>query len=266
MAKYKYRYLFFIQYLGFRFHGWQKQGDLKTVHFMIDKTLPFALGHSSFKTMGSSRTDAMVSAELSAFELFLHEPIAHDFLAVFNSNLPPDIKALRMVDLEEYPDFNILQSAINKEYRYYFSSGQKAHPYASPFIYTELQQLDTNLMAEGAKLFEGTHFFGRYGTKTGTNTTLERTITTSEICECLDFKAGFFPKKVFDYRVASSGFMRNQVRLIMGQLLMLGLHQLTLEEIEESLLQSEQYESLNYIAPSSGLHLISVQFERFGQP
>ena len=47
-----YFYLIHIQYLGFRFHGWAKQTGLKTLHQMIDKTLPFVLGDKSFKTLG----------------------------------------------------------------------------------------------------------------------------------------------------------------------------------------------------------------------
>ena len=73
MAKYSNLYLIHIQFLGFRFHGWQKQPDVKTVHEMIDKTLWFVLGHEAYKTMGASRTDAKVSAQHFVFELFLND-------------------------------------------------------------------------------------------------------------------------------------------------------------------------------------------------
>ena len=45
---------------------------------MIDKTLKFILEKKRFKTLGSGRTDAMVSAQEAAFELFMEEPI-NDF-------------------------------------------------------------------------------------------------------------------------------------------------------------------------------------------
>ena len=69
----KYFYLFKIQYLGYRFHGWQKQPNLKTVHLMVDRTLKFILQEQKFKTLGAGRTDAMVSANEAAFELFLYD-------------------------------------------------------------------------------------------------------------------------------------------------------------------------------------------------
>ena len=69
--------------MGYRFHGWQKQPNLKTVHLMIDKTLRYEMDGAAFKTLTSSRTDAMVSANESAFELFTFEEISNlkDFLS-----------------------------------------------------------------------------------------------------------------------------------------------------------------------------------------
>ena len=71
----KYYYLISIQYLGYRFHGWQKQPNVKTLHHMVDRTFNYILEGQRFKTLSSGRTDAMVSAECAAIELFLFEPI-----------------------------------------------------------------------------------------------------------------------------------------------------------------------------------------------
>ena len=65
----KYYYVVTIQFLGYRFHGWQKQPNVKTIHLMIDRTINFILEGKSFKTLGAGRTDAMVSAQEAAFEL-----------------------------------------------------------------------------------------------------------------------------------------------------------------------------------------------------
>ncbi len=112
----QYFYLIHIQYLGFRFHGWAKQPDVKTVHQFIDKTLPFVLGHKNFKTLGSSRTDAMVSANHAVFELFLKEPLeTEQFFHDLNSNLPTDIRAIKIEETDQY--FNVIQSPKTKECR-----------------------------------------------------------------------------------------------------------------------------------------------------
>ena len=76
MFQKRFYYLVKFQFLGYRFHGWQKQPNTKTLQLMIDKTLRYILKNQSFKTLAASRTDAKVSAQEAAFELFLKdEPI-----------------------------------------------------------------------------------------------------------------------------------------------------------------------------------------------
>ena len=90
-------YLVHFQYLGLRYHGWLKQPELRTVEYMVEKTLRLVLilGHTRFKILAASRTDARVSANHSAFELFIQEPLDPDqLLTEFNHNLPSDIKVL----------------------------------------------------------------------------------------------------------------------------------------------------------------------------
>ena len=69
--KYERSYLVTIQFLGFRFHGWQKQHNVKTVHEMVDKSLSFVFEHTNFKTLGVGRTDSKVSAHTYFFQLFV---------------------------------------------------------------------------------------------------------------------------------------------------------------------------------------------------
>src|SRR5665811_1540852 len=99
MQSNRYFYLIKIQFLGYRLHGWQKQPNLKTVESLLQKTLKFVLEKQSFKILGAGRTDAMVSAQEAAFELFLDKSPLDDFsefLKLFNKNLPPDIRALHI--------------------------------------------------------------------------------------------------------------------------------------------------------------------------
>ena len=50
----------------------------------------------NLKRLGAGRTDAMVSANQTAFELFTELPIFNleEFLRLVNTNLPQDIRAL----------------------------------------------------------------------------------------------------------------------------------------------------------------------------
>jgi tRNA pseudouridine38-40 synthase len=257
----RYYYLIKLQYLGYRFHGWQKQPDVKTVHLMIDRTLKFILEDVRFKTLGAGRTDAMVSANEAALELFIYnEPIADfkAFLELFNHNLPQDIRALSIEEVEE--SFNIIKDSKLKEYHYVFSEGQKNHPFCAPILTTILEPLDVDLMKEGATLFQGTHNFKTYCYRATDKGEYRRTIESSEIIDNDIYTANFFPEQSYVFKVVGKGFMRNQIRLMFGALIKLGRGEVTLDYIENSL-TPESIEVMDYIAPASGLILHAVNFE-----
>ena len=256
--KHKYRYLIHIQYLGYRFHGWAKQPDIKTVHHMIDRTFRFVFGHHNFKTVGSSRTDAMVSANHSAFQLFMDEPFdKEDLLSRFNQNLPSEIKGVSIEEVSD--DFNIINSARIKEYVYLFAHGEKFNPLAASLVTLIPDKLDVDLMKQGAAIFEGEHNFKKYCTKPTAGKKFVRDLLVSKIEENTLLKANFFPEISFAYHIHSKGFMRNQVRLIMGQLIKLGKGELTLEDLKASLNPKDD-SPLDWIAPASGLLLNKIHF------
>ena len=256
---YQHSYLLTIQYLGFRFHGWQKQPNLKTVHFALDKTLKFVLGSVRNKTIGVGRTDAKVSSESYPVQLFIDESIdIEPFIKSFNKNSPADLQLLKVQKIKD-ANFNIIQHEKVKEYHYYFSNEGKNHPFCAA-IMTGYQGLDVDLMKEGAKLFKGTHYFGTYCSKPSKETILTRTIDSCEIVINDIYTANFFPQKSYILKVKGKGFLRYQIRLMMGALVQLGKGEITLEEIKESLIQTEEKKNLGTIAPGSGLQLYSVEF------
>jgi len=226
---------------------------------MINRTLKFILGDQKFKTLGAGRTDAMVSSQQGFFELFLKEPIVQDqFFDDLNINLPSDIRAISIKEVDHH--FNVIQDVEEKEYSYLFSYSQKNHPFAAPFMVYMRDDLDINLMKSGAKLFEGEHDFRQYCYHAKPETSCVRTIMASEIVSNELHTASFFPKESFLYRVKGSGFMRHQVRLIMGTLFSLGKGELTLDDVKSSLSNPEE-KPLYYIAPASGLMLSSLQYK-----
>ena len=256
-----YYYLVKIQYLGYRFHGWQKQPNLKTLHLMIDRTLKYILEDKKFKTLGAGRTDAMVSANEAAFELFLYNHTienADEFLELFNYNLPQDIRALSITEVDK--DFNIIQDSKIKEYHYLFSEGQKNHPFCAPIMTTILEPLNVDLMAQGARLFEGQHNFKAYCYKATNNGQYERAIEYCELVENSLYTANFFPEKSYIFKVRGKGFMRNQIRLMFGALIKLGRGDISLDDIKQSLTENNRM-TMDYIAPASGLILHSIQFD-----
>ncbi len=255
----KFYYVIELQFLGFRYHGWQKQPDVKTIQGMVKKTLCFIFDHKDFKTLASGRTDKMVSANSFYFELFTYESLSTDnLLEDLNENLPKDIKALSVQEVDS--KFNIIHNSKIKEYLYLFSFGGKNHPFSAPFIMNFKEDLDLPLMQKGARIFVGAHNFQKYCYKPSADTQFEREVLCSEIIENDIFTANFFPNKSYIYKVSGKGFMRYQIRLMMGTLLRLGDHEITLDEIVVSLKGGDN-EPLGLIAPPSGLMLNKVEFE-----
>lgn len=256
----KYYYLVRFQYLGFRYHGWQRQPKVKTVQLMIEKTLSFVLQHDDYKVLAASRTDMMVSAHEAAFELFLKEPMDSDVLqSQLNFSLPSDLRILSIEQVSS--SFNILQDSKQKEYLYLFSSGEKIHPFCAPFMQGYKEQLDIALMQKGARIFEGEHNFQRYAYKPSENTNFIREIFLSEVVPNTIYTANFFPKNSYIFRVKGNGFMRYQVRLMMGILYQLGAGIVNLSYLKDTL-NNPSSETLKELAPASGLQLYAIDFEK----
>ena len=262
MQKKRFYYVVRLQYLGFRFSGWQKQPGQLTIERMLTKTLKFILPDIQFKIIGAGRTDAKVSSLDGAFELFVMEkelPPLKGFIALFNSNLPSDIRVMKITPTTS--DFNIIQQSKNKEYIYLFSYGSKNHPFCAPFLANVLADLDIALMTAAAGLFVGTHDFSAYTAKLQPNTQVMRTIESCELVPNNVLTANFFPEHSYILKIKGKGFMRYQIRMIMGALVQLGKHELSIEEIKSSLVTGSDHK-LNSIAPGSGLILNKLDFNK----
>ncbi len=253
-------YLLKIQYLGFRYHGWQKQPDLLTVERMMQRTLKFVLGHSNFKFIAAGRTDAKVSVNETYVELVLRdEPLDLDtFEDLFNSNLPQDVKLLEISESAEQT--NIIQTPKLKEYIYLFSYGSKNHPFCAPFMINYRDPLDISLMQQGAMLMEGEHDYRNYAYKANAETQTLMTIEKAIVEENTLYTANFFPEESFVFRVIGEGFKRHQVRLMMGALFDLGSGVMTLDDFKLSLDGSKEFK-LTHIAQASGLILQHINLQ-----
>ena len=255
--KYSNSYLICLEFLGFRFSGWQKQTNAKTLHDMVDKSLSFVFEGFDFKTIGIGRTDAKVSANAYYLQLFRNSEIEEDsFVKLLNANFSPDFRAVSIQKVDA--SFNIIQAPKIKEYHYYFSFGEKNHPFATPFIVNVNESLDIELMKIAAKLFEGEHYFHKYCTKPSEHTVFKRVIDTCEIVENNILTASFFPEKSFILKVRGKGFLRYQIRLMMATLFEVGKGNFDLNFIETSLKEDNDRKFMRNNAPSSGLQLFNV--------
>jgi len=249
-----------IQFLGFRFSGWQKQKNAKTLHDMVDKTLSFVFKNNNYKTIGIGRTDAKVSANTYYIQMFTEGLVEEEgFIKSLNSNFSPDFRALSIRKVDR--GFNVINAPKIKEYHYYFSFGEKNHPFAAPFLVNVAENLDIDLMMKSANLFAGEHYFHKYCTKPSENTIFKRIINSCEIVENDVLTANFFPEKSYIFKVRGKGFLRYQIRLMMATLFEVGKGNLDLTFIKDSLKEDNDRKFMRNNAPSSGLQLFDVELE-----
>ncbi|WP_298780567.1 tRNA pseudouridine(38-40) synthase TruA [uncultured Polaribacter sp.] len=256
--KYTFSYLVELQFLGFRFSGWQKQTNAKTLHDMVDKSLSFVFKDVSYKTVGVGRTDAKVSANTYYIQMFTDILINEAFfMKSLNFNFSADFKAISIHQVDRA--YNIINAPKIKEYHYYFSFGEKNHPFSAPLLVNIPENLDISIMKAGAKLFEGEHYFHKYCTKPSANTIFKRTIDSCKIEKNDILTANFFPEVSYVLKVKGKGFLRYQIRLMMATLFELGKGNLDLTFIENSLKEDNDRNFLRNIAPSSGLQLYNIE-------
>lgn len=256
----KHTYLLRIQFLGFRYHGWQVQPHQRTVEGMIRKTLRFVLPEMKVKVLGAGRTDAMVSALDFALQLQTENmlPVAPDqFLELLNENLPPDIRVASVIDAPA--GFNAIRDSRGKTYRYYFCFGPKPHPFSAPFLGYFAGSLDLERMASAADLLTGTHNFTAFTARPSPGGMHLRTLEECRIGPNHDFSASFFPKETYCLQVRGRGFGRNQVRLIMAALVAIGRGEADREQLRRTLQDGDPW-PIGSIAPASGLQLVHTQF------
>lgn len=254
----RFYYLLKIQYLGFRYHGWQKQPDVLTVERMMERTFSYVLDRKNFKLLASGRTDAKVSANVAYVELFLKDaPLPDDdFLSLLNANLPQDIRCLEITQVTK--EFNVMDAPSAKEYVYLFSYGEKNHPFAAPFMINISGTLDIDIMKEAAQQFVGEHDFRSYAYKPNPETKTIGVIDAAEIVPNDLYTASFFPEESFAFRVSGRGFKRHQIRLMMGILFDLGEGKVDMAFFKKTLDPSQQIK-LTRIAQASGLLLQNVE-------
>ena len=247
------KFLIRLQFLGFRYHGVQKQTAYQSIQGRIESILVEHFPERDFLTRFSSRTDAMVSAEESYCLIMSDTLFSQAELEAALFKLPPDIYVFDVRAVGD--DFTLLRKIKTKVYRYYFSHAQRTgYVFAAPFMTILHEELDIDLMKKGAALFIGTHYFENYCYKPRPGTLFERTIESSEIKDNNFFTASFFPDKSYVFEISSHGFMRGQVRLMMGALFRLGKKEIKLSELESSL-KSHDPSFVKWMVPSSGLIL-----------
>lgn len=174
------RYKLTLAYDGSGFVGSQRQASMKTrtVQGELEKALQ-KLGWSERSVIMSGRTDTGVHAAGQVASVDLDWSHTDDKLVrALNSMLPADVavRSVEVVDAKFHPRFD----AIARLYRYRLFCQPLRDPMRERFDWRVWPAINTNLLADAAKLFLGTHDFSAFGSPTTPKGTTVRTMMKAE--------------------------------------------------------------------------------------
>ncbi|MCR5705910.1 MAG: tRNA pseudouridine(38-40) synthase TruA [Acholeplasmatales bacterium] len=236
-----------ISYDGFDFMGYQVQDDLRTVESELELALRKVCG-KDIKTYASGRTDRGVHALGQVVHFDTEKNISKDgWQRALNSFLPLDI---RVVDVEMVsPDFHARFSAKKKEYHYLVETAdynlfQRRY---KAFYYN----LDIDLMKEALKRLCGTHSFKGFCSASN--------IAGKDFVKTLDEAYIIEEGTTLRFVFKGSGFLKYQIRRMMGIVLEIGRGRDTLDTIDKVFMTEDPTIS-RMCADPQGLYLVKVYY------
>jgi tRNA pseudouridine38-40 synthase len=220
-----------------------------TTHNTVIGTLLIALKrlqiHATPK--GSGRTDRGVHATHQVMHLDL--PSYWDDLRrlsdMLNLLLPQSLRILNIEWVNE--DFHARYSAKKRVYRYVIKEG-KSNPFEDDFV-TFVPQLNRDVIADAITCFVGTHNFELFK-KSGDDL---------GHCTRIIYRAYTYDHKGYFVIVfEGNGFLRAQIRLMVGFLLRIAAGKATKEHLIEQLKGIKRHTTA--IAPHNGLYLTRIKY------
>lgn len=240
------RYFIKLAYNGTPYHGWQIQPNAASVQETLNKAFSVLL-NSDINLMGAGRTDTGVHAkEMYAHFDFETIPDIPKLIHKLNSYLPKDIViyAIFPVDSEAHTRFD----ATKRTYEYHINSCKDAFLQEQSWYFH--QSLDVDLMNQAAQLlFDHTDFQCFSKVNTDVNT-----------FDCTIFEAYWKQEgNKLIFTISANRFLRNMVRSIVGTLVNIGLHKITLADFN-TIIESKNRDKAGFSVPAHGLYLTKIEY------
>lgn len=243
------RYLITFAYDGSKYKGYQKQPRVKTIQGELERALKEINNDKQVDVSASGRTDAKVHAYNQKAHFDLDIKITCDKLKqALNSLIPGDIYVKSVVEVKD--DFHARFNVKAKEYIYKINMGEY-NPLEKDYVYQYNKRLDLVEMERALKYLEGEHDFKSFSKVDDEKEDYVRTIIqTNIIREIKDVNH-------FTISFLGTGFLRYQVRNMVGLLIEIGEGKRKSEDILE-ILEAKDRRKAGITAPGEGLYLKDV--------
>jgi tRNA pseudouridine38-40 synthase len=238
-----------IEYDGSRFHGWQKQPNLRTVQSELERVIRCVLREDISALIAAGRTDAGVHAKGQVVNFFSKSEVDLDRLKhSVSSLLKKDLTVLSAEYVDE--NFNSCRDAICKQYRYVILNRKAPAVLDYGKVWYVPMFLDVERMKIEAQRLVGTHDFETFrGARCSARTSI-KTIFSSEIEQNQHYIV---------YKVIGQGFLKQMVRNIVGTLVGFGRGIINYKSIEDLLAERDRKKA-GMTAPGYALCLDWVRY------
>ena len=244
------KYKIVFSYDGSAFLGYAKQPNLKTIQGELEKNLSLILNETIILS-ASGRTDKGVHAlnQVASFNVSKVILNKDKFLHSINKLLNEEIYVKKLVKVSE--SFDARFSAKKKEYRYYINLGEFNPLLRKYELFINNKDFDVNRFIDGSKIFIGEHNFINFCSKDEDKDGFIRTIYDIKVIK---------KKKRLEISLIANGFMRYEVRKIIGTLIYYAQNKISIEKINDYLSKTEKRDIVPFTASPVGLYLYKVYY------
>lgn len=203
---------FWCWYRGARFHGYQRQQDLRTVQGELLRA--FAAASLERNPVVAGRTDKGVSARMQVLSARVERDLEPEHVVTrLNAQLPGDLQVHLAREVPR--GFHAAWSATSKEYRYQL---------------LEREAGDVELLRRAAELVPGTRSFRVFHFKTSQD--LPRTVRTVEAVR---------DERGLTLRFVGDAFARHMVRMLVGGLTAVSRGEIALDVFHAGLVEQRLF-------------------------
>lgn len=241
------RYFIYLSYDGTAYHGWQVQPHCNSVQAELQKGLSMLLRKETEVT-GAGRTDTGVHARMMVAHFDTDADLDAPQLAYrLNRILPRDISVARVeaVSSEMHARF----SATSRTYHYYIHTGK--NPFRRHYSWETHYALDFAAMNEAAGILLEYDDFGAFcKSHSDVKTTL---------CHVTEARWVQTSDDTWYFVISANRFLRNMVRAVVGTLIDVGRHRISLAEFRQ-VIEGKKRTEAGESMPAHALFLEDIKY------
>lgn len=236
-----------LSYIGSRYYGFVTQLQGPTVQSEVERALEVIL-RCKVRVFCASRTDSGVHAEHQVLVFSAPCEYCSTWIVGLNAVLPEDIKFRSLLPVGE--DFDPVNDAKAKVYRYRLWRGPCTSPFARPYVWQQPRDLALSRVVSQLPMLVGTHNFSSFCASDSHASTRVR-----QVFEVQVFERG----QLIEFWIVGKGFLKQMVRIIVGTFVDLARDRLHCKSIECVLAQMSR-RCAGQTAPPQGLSLVRIDY------